>query len=269
MIGLRRCKPLAIGTDGDVAAAIAQCHLLLLHILGLAPDLDDAVTTRCQQITLRIKRQRLHQIKMRIARLLIEARLHQRGIGQPSDQRLRGHVVDENLIGAASRNILTIRRNSDRINRIQSGRQRLPDDGRLAKNHFALGTLIDPEFDESQFIGLEIGRVGLVVLGRHRRLGLVGSQLQQQTLAALARHHRRARLATDENCLGRFKDEIAFRICLVVTGGAALFEEWQNLFLKIDSGRSLELGNSNRPGDSGLGLFREGDGGKGAQGCGT
>ena len=65
----------------------------------------------------------------------------------------------------------------------------------------ALGSLFDPEFEQGEFIGVEVDRVGLVLRRRHEFLLEVCGGEKDQALHGFSRNKSRAAIAADKHCL--------------------------------------------------------------------
>ena len=74
----------------------------------------------------------------------------------------------------------------------------------------------------------------------------MGSQLEEQTRAAIPRCYRWTGTAAFEELGRRFQDEIFFMRRAVMTGEAIPFENWKNFVLKIDGLGAFERGDLNR-----------------------
>ena len=132
-------------------------------------------------------------------------------------------MVEENLIRAGAGGELAIGRDRHGVDWVESLRQWLPLD-RTDDVGGSICSLIDPEFDEAEFLGSEIG--GLHLVGRRRHDGvleLVRGCFQQQTRSALLRGDGWSGVAAFAQVLGRFQHELGFGGGLVVTREAIVF----------------------------------------------
>ena len=103
---------------------------------------------------------------------------------------MAGDVIKKKLIRSAGRGELPVGGQGGRVDRVETGRERLPANGGVRRATARLRALLDPELQQSQFFRRHRPNAHVVVGGRHDRLFLVRGQLQQQARVRVSGHDR-------------------------------------------------------------------------------
>ena len=107
----------------------------------------------------------------------------------------------------------------------------------------ALASLFDPEFEKSQFIGVEVDGIRLVLGRRHELVLKVRGGKEHETLQGFSRNESGTAVSAGEHSLGRFQVEVRLGLLLVVAGKAVFAEEGNNLGGEIDRGVAFQFGH--------------------------
>ena len=106
----------------------------------------------------------------------------------------------------------------------------------------ALGTLSDPEFEQSEFGGGEVSSVGLILGGRHGVLLKMGGVGEDEAFLGLAGNEGGTGVATGDHVLRRFEVEFGLGLFFIMAGEAVLFQKGNDLLREIDLGVPLKFG---------------------------
>src|SRR5690242_17776194 len=92
----------AIGADGNDARAGGDGRLKALHALRPRPELELLEAARGQTRAVGAEGQRLDEIEMGHAGLVVDAAFEDRRIGQSADEPPSSHVINEDLVRPAA-----------------------------------------------------------------------------------------------------------------------------------------------------------------------
>ena len=191
-----------------------------------APELHRAESAGGQQISLAIEGERANEIFVRGAGPTARG---QRRIDQFGNHSRTAQIVNRQFVAAAAGDKLVVGRDRQCEDRVRGRGKRLAMHNTGNRSGGALCSLIDPGFEQTELLRRKRRGRHLVVHRRHHRIVLVGGQLQEPALAALAGHNVRPVIAPFANRLGRFEDQAILGIGRLVAGQTVLGQQRQDL----------------------------------------
>ena len=220
--------PFSVGTDRHHRCRSAGGDVQLLHVLWPTPQLGFSKSARCQQVTVHVERQCLNQIPMRPAGSTCQG-----GVFQLGDQLSGRNMMQQDLVASSKGDVLTILRQRDSLNRSDA----LWQSSHLFWRHGFDSTcparsLIDPEFDEPQFLWSQIFGGNVIAFGRHHGFDLMRGHLNEQTLRALSRDNSRTIVTAFEHRLRRLKDQFSLLLSGRVTRQTILLQDRQHVLIE-------------------------------------
>ena len=173
--------------------------------------------------------------------LLVHGQLGQGGVGETGGQRLGGDVVEENLIGAPRSRVLAVGGEGSGEDGVETGRQRLPLHLAVV-DHLALGTLLNPQLEQPQFLRVERSRGDLVFQWRHGGILGMGRGGKENALLGLAGDH----AVGLSDVLGRLQNKVCLGLGAIMAGKAVGSQDRQNLALEIHRLDALDFSHGQR-----------------------
>ena len=209
------------------------------------PEFHLTIGARGEEVGVGAEGERVHDGAVRNTCFVVEAGVDQVRIGEPANELLGWQMVDENPVGARAGGELAVGRDRYGVNRIQPLGQRLPFDG-SGDAGGAFRALVNPEFDQAEFLRRQVGRQNFVFGRRHDGVfKLMRRGLEQQAGVAALWHDGRTGIAALEHGLRRFQNQPGLGRGFIMAGEAIVLQNRQNFPLEIHWRRVFDPADRN------------------------
>ena len=164
--------------------------------------------------------------------MLVSARLDGGRIVKSSKVSLGGDVVQRDLVGPAGGRVPSVGGDRGGENGMQALGKWLPLNGG-GRADGALGSLIDPQLQQAQFLGRQPLRPHIVIIRRHERFALSRREQHEQASAPFPGTAAGPSAPPLRDLFRRLQDEIAFGVRAVMARQAIPPKDRQDLLGEI------------------------------------